>query len=141
MLGISTIGWIHTLGGLPAVPLAIYLLWKHGRIEPRSSASTAYFVFMFVGALTVFPIAHNGVGMGIAGVTLGLLLAGFGVRIRPTASRAALYVETISLSLSVFLLLLPTVTEVLRRLPPGRPIVADLASPVLRAAHLALLFR
>lgn len=138
MLGISTIGWIHTLGSLPAVPLAIYLLWKYGRIEPRSSAGKAYFVFMLIGALTVFPIAHNGVGIGIAGATLVLLLIGFGVRMRPTASRAALYVETISLSLSVFLLLLPTVTELLRRVPPGDPIVADLASPVLRAGHLAL---
>jgi hypothetical protein len=127
-----------TLGSLPALPLALYLLWTQGRIAPRAAAGKAYFVFMIIGAITVFPIAHSGVSMALGALTLLLLLVGFGVRLRPTASRAALYVETIALSLTVFLLLLPTVTEVLRRLPPGHPIVTDLASPVLRTAHLAL---
>lgn len=138
MLGISSIGWLHTLGSLPALPLALSMLWARGRIEPRSTAGKAYFAFMVLGAITVFPIAHSGVSKAIGAMTLLLLVIGYGARLRPTASRAALYVETIALSLSVFLLLVPTVTEVLRRVPPGHPIVADLASPILRAAHLSL---
>src|SRR5689334_15925534 len=113
MLGISPLGWLHTLGSLPAIPLAISMLRNHGRIEPRSTAGKAYFVFMLVGALTVFPLAHSGVSTAIAAMTLVLLLLGFGVRLRPTASRFALYVETIALSLTVFLLLTPTVSETL----------------------------
>lgn len=139
MLGISPLGWIHTLGALPALPVALYLLTKYGRIEPRSFAGVAYFAFMLVGAVTVYPIAHSRVSTGIATATLLLLFVGFGVRLRPTASRVALYIETIALSLTVFLLLVPTATELLRRLPPGAPIAADLGSPVLRAAHLTLL--
>jgi hypothetical protein len=139
MLGISPLGWIHTLGSLPALPLALSMLWHHRRIDPRSTAGKAYFVFMLVGALTVFPLAHGGMSTGIAAVTLLLLFVGFGVRIRPTASRAALYVETIALSLTVFLLLLPTVSETLRRLPPSNPIATTLDAPILRVANLALL--
>jgi len=130
---------LHTLGSLPAIPLAISMLRNHGRIEPRSTAGKAYFVFMLVGALTVFPLAHSGVSTAIAAMTLVLLLLGFGVRLRPTASRFALYVETVALSLTVFLLLTPTVSETLRRLPPGNPIAASLASPVLKVANFALL--
>jgi hypothetical protein len=139
MPGISSIGWIHTLGSLPALPLALVMLWRHGRIEPRSPAGRAYFGFMLLGIATVYPIAHARASVVIATLALVLLAIGYAVRSRPTASRAALYVETIALSLTVFLLLLPTVTEVLRRVPPGHPIVADLASPVLRAVHGTLL--
>lgn len=139
MFGISPIGWIHTLGSLPALPLALAMLWRHGRIDPRSTAGKAYFGFMLVGALTVFPIAHSSVSTGIAAMTLLLLFLGFGVRLRTTASRVALYVETIVLSLTVFLLLSPTVSETLRRLPPRSPIASSLDSPVLKLANLALL--
>ena len=38
MLGISPLGWIHTLGSLPALPLALSMLWHHRRIDPRSTA-------------------------------------------------------------------------------------------------------
>lgn len=37
MFGISTLGWVHTLGSLPAIPLAIYMFARQGRIVPRSS--------------------------------------------------------------------------------------------------------
>ena len=53
--------------------------------------------------------------------------------------RARPYVETVALSLSVLLLLVPTATETLRRVPDGHPLVTDLASPLLRGVHLALL--
>ncbi|HSI83073.1 MAG TPA: hypothetical protein VK970_04770, partial [Candidatus Methylacidiphilales bacterium] len=48
-------------------------------------------------------------------------------------------VETICLTLTSFLLMLPTVTEILRRVPDGHPFVSDLQSPLLRGAHLALI--
>src|ERR1700755_2614789 len=113
MFGISPLGWIHTLGSLPAIPVAAYMFTRYGRIVPRSTAGTVYFVSMLIGIITIGPIAHEPVRYVIAGVTLLLLLVGYGVARRPTSGVAKKYVETISLTLTAFLLMLPSITETL----------------------------
>ncbi len=138
MFGITPLGWLHTLGSLPAIPAAFYMLGRHGRIVPRSRAGAVYFASMLVGATTVFLVATQPVGNLVALATLALLLFGYGIgRVRPAA--AGRYAETIALTLTVFLLLVPTATEILRRVPDGAPLVTDLRSPLLRSVHGALL--
>jgi hypothetical protein len=41
--------------------------------------------------------------------------------------------------LTVFLLMLPTVTETLRRVPDGHPLVTDLHAPLLLGSQASLL--
>lgn len=139
MFGISPLGWLHTLGSLPAIPLALYMLARHGRIAPRTIAGKAYLVFMLIGALTVFPVAHQSASHGIAVATIVLLLTGYGIAHLAVAARVASYIETVCLSLTVFLLMVPSVSETLRRVPDGHPLVTDPKSPLLLAA-LACLF-
>jgi Sec-independent protein secretion pathway component TatC len=137
-MGISPLGWLHTLGSLPAIPLAAYMLAKHGRIVPETRAGRAYFWFMLLGVLTVYPIAHQPISSIIATVTLVALLLGYGISRWPMAKRFGKYIETISLSISVFLLMVPTVSESLRRLPVGDPLVTDLKDPLLLGVQGAL---
>ncbi|MEA3182114.1 MAG: hypothetical protein QOI59_5637 [Gammaproteobacteria bacterium] len=139
MFGISPLGWIHTLGSLPAIPVAAYMFARYGRIVPRSTAGAVYFVSMLIGAVTIVLIAHEPVSYVIAGVTLLLLLVGYGIARRPAQAGARRYVETISLTLTAFLLMLPTITETLRRVPDGHPLVTDLKSPILLGAQGTLL--
>ncbi len=139
MFGISPLGWIHTLGSLPAMPAAAYMLARHGRIVPRSAAGAIYFISMLVGAGTIFLIARQPESKGIAVVTLALLLAGYGISRFPQLGRAVKYLETLSLTVTTFLLMLPTVTEVLRRVPDGHPLVTDLKSPLLLGSQAGLL--
>ena len=135
MFGISPLGWIHTLGSLPAIPVATYMFARFGRIVPRSTAGAIYFFSMLIGAVTVVLIAHEPVSYVIAGVTLLLLLVGYGIARLPGQSGAKIYLETISLTLTAFLLMLPTITETLRRVPDGHPLVTDLKSPLLLGAQ------
>lgn len=139
MFGISPLGWIHTLGSLPAIPVAIYMFARHGRIVPRSTPGMIYFVCMLAGAVTVLFVAHQPVSYGIGAATIALLLTGYGVQPVLGGTRRAEYVETICLSLSAFLLMVPAVTETLRRVPDGNPLVTDLKSPVLLGAQGVLL--
>lgn len=138
-MGISPLGWLHTLGSLPAIPLAAYMLVKHGRVVPGTKAGRAYFWFMLLGVLTVYPIAHQPISPVIATITLAMLLLGYGMARWSMSNRFAKYVETISLSISVFLLLVPTVSESLRRLPVGDPLVTDPKDPLLFGVQGALL--
>jgi len=135
MFGISPLGWVHTLGSLPAIPAAAYMFASRGRIVPRSKTGAVYFVAMLIGASSVVFIAHQRVSYVIAGVTLFLLLVGYGSALLPGAAKAKKYVETISLTLTAFLLMVPTVTETLRRVPDGHPFVTDPKSPILLGAQ------
>lgn len=139
MFGISPLGWVHTLGSLPAVPLAVYMIARYGRIVPRSTVGAVYFVSMLIGAATVFLVAHQSVSYGIATATIVLLFAGYAVGRLPRLGRAVKYIETICLSLTVFLLMLPAISETLRRVPDGHPLVADLNSPLLLGSQAGLL--
>lgn len=139
MFGISSLGWIHTLGSLPAIPAALYMFARHGRIAPRSKAGVVYFISMLIGATTVFIVAHQPVSYVIGTVTLVCLLAGYGISRLRAPRRAVTFAETVLLSLTAFLLMLPTVTEVLRRVPDGHPLVTDLKSPLLLSAQGSLL--
>ena len=138
MFGISPLGWLHTLGSLPAIPVALYMFARYGRIVPHSIPGAIYFVSMLIGALTVFLIAHQPVSYGIGVATLVVLLAGYGVGRVSFLGRAAKYLETILLSLSAFLLMVPTVSETLRRVPDGHPFAADMSAPILIGAQLVL---
>ncbi|MBK4215591.1 hypothetical protein JJJ17_06610 [Paracoccus caeni] len=138
MFGITPLGWLHTLGSLPAIPAAIYMLARHGRIVPRSPAGQLYFICMVIGALTVFLVAKAPVSPIVAAVTLIVLFAGYGVGRIPFLGRAAVYLETFLLTLTVFLLMVPTVSETLRRVPDGNPIASDPNSPILKAALASL---
>lgn len=137
-MGISPIGWLHTLGSLPAIPLAVFMLVRHGRIAPETGPGRAYFWFMLLGILTVYPIAHQPVSSIVATITLVFLLVGYGIALWRPAKRLWAYVQTVSLSITVFLLMVPTVSETLRRLPVGDPVVTDLKDPLLLGVQGAL---
>lgn len=139
MFGITPLGWVHTLGSLPAIPAAAYMFAIHGRILPRSPAGLVYFVSMLIGAATVFLVAKQPVSHVIGAITLLLLLVGYAVGRLPVPARLAAYVETIALSMTAFLLMLPTATEILRRVPDGHPFVTDLKSPLLLGVQGSLL--
>lgn len=139
MFGITPLGWLHTIGSLPAIPLAIYMFVRYGRITPRNALGIAYFISMLIGATTVFLVAHQPVSYGIAIATILLLVIGYGIVHITSVGRAAIYIETISLSLTAFLLMVPTVSETLRRVPDGHPFVTDLKSPLLLGFQGSLL--
>jgi hypothetical protein len=139
MFGISTIGWVHTLGSLPAIPVAAYMFARYGRILPRSTPGTVYFISMLIGASTAFLVTHQPASYVVGVATILLLLIGYSVDRFPGLGRATRYVETICLSLTAFLLMVPTVTEILRRVPDGHPVVTDLNSPLLLGSQASLL--
>lgn len=138
MFGISPLGWVHTLGSLPAIPIALYMIVRYGRIVPSSRLGAVYFVSMLIGALSLFLFARQPVSYGIAVGTMLFLFAGYAASKISLLGRAARYIETICLSLTVFLLMVPTVSETLRRVPDGHPFVTDLKSPLLLGAQGAI---
>ncbi len=134
MFGISPLGWLHTLGSLPAIPAAAYMIFRFGRIKPDSLPGYIYFVCMLVGSLTIFLVAKAPVSPAIALVTLLCLFGGYAIHRLAFLGRSRKYIETFLLSLTVFFLMVPSVSETLRRVPDGHPFVTNPNSPVLKGA-------
>lgn len=139
MFGISPLGWVHTLGSLPAIPVAVYMFARHGRIAPRSTAGAIYFAAMLIGAGTVFLVARQPISYGIGAITLLFLLAGYGAKRVSFLGHAGDYIETGCLSVTAFLLMVPTISEILRRVPDGHPFITDPNSPILAGVMGGLL--
>ncbi|UXS01185.1 hypothetical protein [Agrobacterium tumefaciens] len=134
MFGITPLGWLHTLGSLPAIPAAAYMIFRFGRIKPDSLAGRIYFICMLIGSLTIFLVAKAPVSPAIALVTLLCLIGGYTVHRLTFLGRLQKYVETLLLSLTVFLLMVPSVSETLRRVPDGHPIAASPDAIILKIA-------
>lgn len=139
MSEISPLGWVHTLASLPAIPLALYMFIRYGRIIPQSAAGGTYLVAMTIGAVSAYPIANVWFSYVIATLTLLALAVGYGISLLNTTGLALKCIETSSLSFSTFLLMLPTITEIFLRLPEGAPLARSLDAPVLLYAQAALL--
>lgn len=139
MFGISPIGWVHTLGSLPAIPLAAWMFARHGRIVPQSRAGTGYLIAMTIGGVSAYAVAKAPISDVIATLTLLALAVGYGISWLGTSGRLLRAIQTFSLSFSALLLMVPAVTETLTRVPDGHPWAASPAAPLVVGAQLTVL--
>lgn len=145
MLGLTTLGIIHTVISLVALAAGIVALVRDKEISPRSFVGNLYIWTTVAVCLTGFPITqHGGFGkphaLGI--ITLVVLVVAAGAGKTAFFGRASRYVETVSYSATFFFHWIPTVVETSTRLPVGPPLVTNRDGPEIQAATgvLFLLF-
>lgn len=136
---LSALGWFHTLGSLPALPIGLMLLFRHGRIDPASGWGKLYLLFMFTGAITGVLVIRDAPGVLISILSLGALVVGSTVRFATPLGAHRGWIETVAMSTSFFTLLLPSLTETLTRLPAGDPVADSPQAPLVVGLQLALL--
>ena len=136
---LSALGWFHTLGSLPALPIGLMLLFRHGRIDPASGWGRLYLLFMFIGAISGVLVIRDAPGVLISVLALGSLVVGATVRFAAFLGPHRIWIETVAMSTSLFTLLLPSATETLTRLPAGDPVAASPQAPLVVAIQLTLL--
>lgn len=139
---ISALGAVHTVLSLIPVVAGLVAFARHGRIDPTSTIGKVYLGGMVVSIVTSFGLSSTGhFNAGHALGLLALLLMAAGAlapRIR-VLGRAAVYLQTVALSFSFMLLLVPGTNETLSRLPVDHPLASGIDSPVVQAA-LTILF-
>jgi uncharacterized membrane protein len=140
MLGLSSLGFIHTLISLIAVAAALIIFARRGKIDPHSKAGKVYLITTAVGCLTAFGLSKHGgfnPGHGLAILTLFCLIAA--VSVERWQVKAWPYIQVSLLSLSLFFSLVPATAETLTRLPVGAPIAQGPQDPVV-VRSLGILF-
>lgn len=136
---LSALGWVHTLGSIPAIPLSLWLLARHGRIPPGTGMGKLWLVFMFIGALTGVLVVKTPPGAAIAGLSVLSLTVGALVGKVRALAKHRWWIETSALSVATFTLFLPSVTETLTRLPAEQPFAAGPEAPLVVAFQLTIL--
>ena len=136
---LSALGWFHSLASLPALPIGLALLLRHGRINPAAGWGKLYLLFMFVGAITGVLVIRDAPGVLISVLSLATLAVGSAVRFVGPLGDHRRWIETIAMSTSFFTLLLPSAPETLTRLPAANPVAASPQAPLVVAIQLGLL--
>jgi uncharacterized membrane protein len=143
MLGLTTLGIVHTAISLVAVFCGFYALFRDKEISLKNRLGQTYVVTTLLTALTGFGIFQHG-GFGpphVLGVLTVLALA-VGTVAATTAlfGRASRYVQAISFTTTLLLFhMIPGFTESLTRLPPGAPLAASPEAPLLKGILAVLL--
>lgn len=137
MLGLTTLGIIHTAISLVAVAAALVALFRDKEISPSNGLGKTYIATTVLTCLTGFFIfQHGGFGaphaLGI--VTLFVLALAWFAGHGKTFGRLGPYIETVSYSLTLFFHMIPAFTETSTRLPVGAPWATGPDDPNLQKA-------
>lgn len=126
-MDISFIGWIHTLIALVAIGSGAYSLKKHTIIETKNFSAKVFVVTTIIAALTALLMYKRGFDVGhlLAIATLLAVIFGYINEKGIFFGFLAPYLQTISYSALFLFHMIPGITEVLRRFPPGDPVVID----------------
>ena len=138
---ISVLGAIHTALSLIPVLAGVAAFIRYGRIDPGNGLGKIYVGGMFASVVTSFGLSSTGhfnPGHALGILALIAVLAGmFAPRIG-FLGRAGVYLQTLALSFSFFLLLVPGTNETLSRLPVDHPLASGIDSPVVQSALTGL---
>jgi CDP-diglyceride synthetase len=138
---LSILGGFHTIVSVLAIFIAFYALYHKGKINPAFDAGRLYAIFTVIGCLTSLPIMKTGHPTQehvVAVIILVLLPTAIYARSIRLFRRNADYVQTVFMSTTLFLSLIPAIIETLTRLPPDDPLASDSDSFIVKILLLIL---
>ena len=136
---LSTLGIIHTAISILAILVALYALYKHGKINPASAPGKLYILLTAITCITGFPImrfGHPTPGHYLGIIILVLLAAG--IYAKRVFGKAGEYIQVILLSTTIFLSFIPAIVETSTRLPMDHPLAVGPNDPLVQKAQLVL---
>ena len=135
MLGLTSLGIVHTAISLVALGAGFVALFRHLEISPRTGVGKFYIYATIVTCLTGFPIMqHGGFGKPHAlGVITLIVIAGAALAGRGKfGGRLAPYLEVVGYSATMFFHFIPAVNETFTRLPVGAPLATSDTDPIVQ---------
>jgi len=139
--GISYIGWFHTILGIAAIVIGLYLLIKDRFIFMNTNLAKFYLLstvitcassFLLYGATGSFNTAHWLSVLTILAVLFALVLNRYNI-----FGFLTVYLKQLALTGTVFFSMLPTTAEVLQRLPPSNPIIDSIEDPLVQSFYMS----
>lgn len=139
---LSTLGIVHTAISILAIGAAVIALPRYGKIDPKTNPGKWYIILTILTCLTALPIMRTGhptAGHPLAIMILVLLPIGIYAKAIPGLKKIADYTQTITLSLTLFLSMVPATVETLTRVPLSGPIAVSDQDPIVKTT-LGIIF-
>jgi len=140
---ITLLGWFHTIIAIIAILAGAVALAKYKVITPGQRSGRIYLACTFIAAATALMIYNQGTGFGpahaLAVLTLLALAGGFIVMRIALLAKFAAYLQALCFSGTLLFHMIPAITDGLRRLPVGDPVVDRFDDPLLRGFYLLFL--
>jgi hypothetical protein len=136
---LSVLGIIHTAFSILAILVALFALFRDGKIDPGNGSGKLYIVLTAIACLTSLPIMRFGhLAPGHYLAVLILILLPLGCYAGRIFGKAADYVQVIIMSTTLFLSLIPGVIETFTRLPMDHPLASSANDPLVKKWLLIL---
>ncbi|HEY9002102.1 MAG TPA: hypothetical protein VIM89_12170 [Mucilaginibacter sp.] len=132
---LSILGIIHTAISILAILIALYALFRSGKIDPVSGPGKWYIWLTILTCVTGLPImrfGHPTAGHYLAIIVLVLLPIGIFARRLRFLGKLGEYIQVIVMSATLFLSCIPLFVESLTRLPISHPIASGPDDPLLK---------
>lgn len=128
MLGLTSVGVVHTAVALVGLVCGFGALVRYKEISLRNTLGQTYVVTTFLSAVTALFIYRHGVfGPGHVLAVLTLLALAVGTLVKRSRR-----VQAVCFTSTILFHLIPGFTETLTRLPPGAPLLPNQEAPELR---------
>ena len=141
MLGLTTLGIIHTAISLVAVACGFWALARDKEISAHNRLGRAYLVTTLLTAVTGLGFFQHG-GFGpphvLSILTILALAIGTAAGYTETFGHWSRHVQVVSFSVTVLFHMIPGFTETLTRLPLGQPLFPNAEAPGLRPIYATL---
>jgi hypothetical protein len=135
---LTTIGAIHTVISLVALGCALISLIRDGAILPTNPTGKAYVILTVTASLLAFGVMKTG-HLSVAHALTALVLLCVGVGVFAHKIPAIKHLQTLALSTSLLLSLVPATVETFTRLPVDAPLASGPDSPIIQTS-LGVLF-
>ena len=132
---LSVLGIIHTAISILAILIALYALFRSGKIDPVSNPGRWYIwltILTCVSGLPIMRFGHPTAGHYLAIIVLVLLPIGIFARRLRFLGKLGEYIQVIVMSATLFLSCIPLFVESLTRLPISQPIASGPDDPLLK---------
>ncbi|HTP63468.1 MAG TPA: hypothetical protein VMJ14_15480 [Burkholderiales bacterium] len=126
MLGLTTLGAIHTAISLVALVSGVWAFARDKEIVPANRLGQLYLAATVLTAATALGIyQHGGFRIGHLFAVLTLMIVAIGALASATTvfRRASRYVQAVCFSSTMLLHMITGTAETVTRLPPGAPLI------------------
>jgi len=138
---LSVLGIIHTAISILALFAAFFAFAKDAQVKPTNAIGKTYIALTIITCLTGFPImrfGHPSPGHFLGLIILLILPIGIYAKSIKLFGKRAIYIQTIVMSTTVFMSMIPAINETETRLPISHPLADGPDSPLLKMSLLAL---
>ena len=139
--GITYMGWFHTIVGIPAIIVGLYLLFRDRFIFINTGLAKFYLIATLVTSTSSLFIYRATGSFNTAHIlsvmTIFAVLFAYALHKKSIFGFLNNYLKQLALTGTVFFSMLPTTAEVLQRVPPSNPLANSIEDPLVQNFYMS----